>query len=150
MMEKVVLLVEDSEDDIKLTQMAFKENNIANKMVVLNDGEEAVEYLFCQGKYRERDINDQPTIILLDIKLPKLSGLEVLKKIRADNRTKYIPTVMLTSSTEEEDMIEGYKGGCNSYVCKPVEYEQFSQAVKQLELYWVLNNRTPNKRIEEE
>ncbi len=149
-MEKVVLLVEDSEDDIKLTQMAFKENNIANKMVVLNDGEEAVEYLFCQGKYRERDINDQPTIILLDIKLPKLSGLEVLKKIRADNRTKYIPTVMLTSSTEEEDMIEGYKGGCNSYVCKPVEYEQFSQAVKQLELYWVLNNRTPNKRIEEE
>jgi two-component system response regulator len=141
--EKIILMVEDSDDDVKLTKMALKDNNISNRVVVLGDGEEALEYLFCEGKYVNRDINERPAVILLDIKLPKLSGLEVLAALRQDVRTKYLPVVILTSSTQEEDVINGYKNGCNSFVCKPVDFDDFSKAIKHLGAYWILQNRIP-------
>ncbi|MBU0468884.1 MAG: response regulator [Candidatus Omnitrophica bacterium] len=149
-MEKMILLIEDNEDDAKLTQIALESNHIANKLVVIDDGAEALEYIFCQGKYAQRDIKDIPTVILLDIKLPKVSGLQILEKIRADKRTNKLPVVLLTSSTEENDMIKAYEKGCNSYICKPVDFQQFSEAIKQLGLYWLVLNNIPINNFKKE
>ena len=149
-MEKIILLIDDNEDDAKLTKMSLESNNIANQVIVIDDGADALEYIFCQGKYAQRDIKDIPAVILLDIKLPKVSGLQILEKIRADNRTKNLPVVLLTSSTEERDMIEAYEKGCNSYICKPVDFKQFADAVKQLGLYWLVLNKIPNNSFKKE
>jgi two-component system response regulator len=135
--------VEDNPDDVELTMRALRKNNIANKVVVAGDGEEALDYLFCQGKYRERDPKETPRLILLDLKLPKLDGLQVLGRLRADERTKLIPVVILTSSKEEHDLIAGYKSGANSYVRKPVDFNKFVDAVHQIGLYWLLINESP-------
>ncbi len=142
---KFILLIEDSEDDIKLTEMAFKENNIKNELVVLRDGAEAMDYIFCKGTYSNRDKNKLPALILLDIKLPKINGIEVLKQLRSNIRTKLIPVVILTSSKEEKDLINGYSFGCNSYVRKPVNFNEFTGAMKQLGLYWIILNEEPPK-----
>ncbi len=141
--DEIILLVEDNPDDVELTMRALRKNNIANKVVVAGDGEEALDYLFCQGKYRERDPKETPRLILLDLKLPKLDGLQVLGRLRADERTKLIPVVILTSSKEEHDLIAGYKSGANSYVRKPVDFNKFVDAVHQIGLYWLLINESP-------
>ena len=146
-MEKIILLIDDNEDDAKLTKMSLESNNIANQVIVIDDGADALEYIFCQGKYAQRDITDIPAVILLDIKLPKVSGLQILEKIRADKRTNKFPVVLLTSSTEEKDMIEGYEKGCNSYICKPVDFKQFAEAIKHLGLYWLVLNKIPVNSI---
>ena len=144
---KVILLVEDNADDEALTLRAFAKNNIANKLVVARDGVEALDYLFATGAYADRDVRDQPQIVLLDLKLPKLDGLEVLRRLRADERTQLLPVIILTSSKEEQDLIQGYRLGANSYIRKPVDFLQFSEAMRQLGLYWlVLNEAVP--RIE--
>lgn len=135
-----ILLVEDSRDDVELTMRAFKSNNITNEVVVASDGAEALEYLFGSGGRAPAEL---PAIVLLDLNLPKLNGLEVLQRIRADERTKLLPVIILTSSTEERDMMEGYALGANSYVKKPVDFVEFTQAAKQLGLYWLLLNRSP-------
>ena len=142
---KVVLLVEDSPDDVELTLRAFRKYNIMNEVVVASDGAEALDYLFCTGRYASRDTNNLPEIVLLDLKLPKVDGLEVLQRLRADERTKHLPVVILTSSNEERDLIKGYKLGANSYVQKPVEFTQFSEAVGRLGIYWLLLNKSPKK-----
>jgi two-component system response regulator len=136
MNEKVILLVEDNPDDVELTLRAFKKNKISNELVVAKDGEEALEKLF--GPKRV-----VPTVILLDLKLPKIDGLEVLRRIRKDERTKLLPVVILTSSNEDKDRITGYSLGANSYVRKPVDFTRFIEAVKQLGLYWLLLNESP-------
>ncbi len=141
--KKIILLVEDNPDDIELTMRALKANNITNEVVVATDGAEALDYIFIKGKYAERDPDVQPAVVLLDIKLPKVSGLEVLQKIRANEKTKVLPVVILTSSREEQDLMNGYKLGCNSYVRKPVEFDGFVKAVKELGLYWMLLNESP-------
>ncbi|MGB2601552.1 MAG: response regulator [Candidatus Omnitrophota bacterium] len=146
MSDKAILLVEDNQDDIDLTIRALKHNNITNEVVVLNDGEDALEYLFHEGKYSELEPGNMPAVVLLDIKLPKLNGLEVLKKLRSNERTKVVPVVILTSSQEESDVLNGYNLGCNSYVRKPVDFEQFSEAVRQLGLYWLLLNEPPKTK----
>ena len=143
MTRKVILLVEDNPDDEALTLRAFKKNNILNNVVVTRDGAAALDYLFGMNEYAGRDISEWPEIMLLDLKLPKVSGLEVLKKIRADHRTRAIPVVILTSSKEEQDLTEGYELGVNSYVRKPVDFSQFLDAVKQIGLYWLLLNEPP-------
>jgi two-component system, response regulator len=143
MEEKVILLVEDNPNDELLTIRAFKKNNIANEVFVVRDGVEALDYLFGTGPYSGRDIKDQPAIILLDLKLPKMNGLEVLKRVRADERTKLLPVIILTSSIEEQDVMNGYHLGANSYVQKPVDFEKFTEAVKQLGIYWLLINVQP-------
>jgi two-component system response regulator len=142
---KKVLLVEDNEDDIDLTLLSFKKNRIANGVIVVRDGAEALDYLFGTGKFAGRDLSEHPVVIFLDINLPKVSGLEVLKSIRQDSRTKRLPVVMLTSSIEERDLITSYDLGVNSYIRKPVDLEQFNEAVKQLGLYWILLNELPAK-----
>jgi CheY-like chemotaxis protein len=142
---KVVLLVEDNPDDVELTLRAFKKYNIMNEVVVASDGAEALDYLFCTGRYASRDTNNLPEIVLLDLKLPKVDGLEVLQRLRADERTKHLPVVILTSSNEERDLINGYKLGVNSYVQKPVEFTQFSEAVGRLGIYWLLLNKSLKK-----
>lgn len=142
---KIILLVEDNPDDVLLTLRAFRKGNIANEIIVAGDGAEALEYLFCEGKYTDRSATASPAVILLDLKMPKVDGLEVLRRIRADERTKYIPVVILTSSKEEQDMLNGYKSGANSYVRKPVNYEEFVGAARQLGLYWLLLNEPPPK-----
>lgn len=142
---KVVLLVEDNPDDVELTLRAFKKYNIMNEVVIASDGAEALDYLFGKGKYAGRDISKLPEVVLLDLKLPKVDGLEVLQRLRADERTKHLPVVILTSSNEERDLIDGYKLGANSYVQKPVEFTQFSEAVGQLGIYWLLLNKSPKK-----
>jgi two-component system response regulator len=141
--DETILLVEDNPDDVELTLRAFRKNNIANKVMVARDGVEALDYLFCLGAYAERDIKDTPRLILLDLKLPRLDGLQVLGRLRADERTKLIPVVILTSSKEEQDLISGYKTGANSYVRKPVDFNQFVDAVRQIGLYWLLINEPP-------
>jgi two-component system response regulator len=147
MENKVILLVEDNQDDEELTIRTLKKNNILNDIVVAHDGIEALDYLFGTGKYKDRDMNVMPVIIMLDIKLPKISGLEVLKRVRSDEKTKLLPVVILTSSDEERDLIESYKLGANSYVRKPVNFSQFQKAVQQLALYWLLlNSAPPNPR----
>ncbi len=142
---KVILLVEDNPDDVALTKRAFKKNNIMNTVVVAKDGAEAIDYLFCEGEYSGRDIEDTPQIILLDLKLPKINGLEVLKRIREDDRTKLLPVVILTSSNEQQDLMDGYSLGANSYIRKPVDFDQFIEAVRQLGLYWLVLNISPAK-----
>jgi len=141
--DEVILLVEDNPDDVELTLRAFRKNNIANKVVVATNGVEALEYCFCRGSYADRDAQDCPRLVLLDLKLPKLDGLQVLGHLRADERTKLLPVVILTSSKEEQDMISGYKCGANSYVRKPVDFNKFVEAVHQIGLYWLLINESP-------
>ena len=140
-----ILLVEDNPDDVELTMRALKKHNISNRVEVVGDGAEALDYLFCTGTYADRDPNELPAVVLLDLKLPKIDGLEVLKRLRADKRTKLIPVVILTSSKEEQDVVNGYKFGANSYVRKPVDFVQFNEAVRQLGLYWLLLNEPPLK-----
>lgn len=139
-----ILLVEDNPNDEELTLYALRKNNITNHIQVVHDGAEALEYLFCTGVYAHRKINDPPKVVLLDLKLPKVDGLDVLERIKADARTRTIPVVMLTSSQEERDIVESYQLGVNSYIVKPVDFEQFVDAVHQLGLYWMLLNKTPS------
>ena len=142
-----ILLVEDNPDDEALTLRAFKQNNIKNHVVVAHDGVEALDFLFGTGSHQGRDMSVQPQVILLDLKLPKLDGLEVLKRLRADARTQCLPVVILTSSKEEQDLVQSYHHGANSYIRKPVDFTQFIEAVRQLGLYWlVLNEPPPLKR----
>jgi two-component system response regulator len=143
--DETILLVEDNPDDVELTLRAFRKNNIANKVVVAGDGVEALDYLFCQGTHAKRDTKDMPRLILLDLKLPKLDGLQVLERLRRQENTKLIPVVILTSSKEEQDMISGYKCGANSYVRKPVDFNKFVEAVHQIGLYWLLINESPTQ-----
>jgi two-component system response regulator len=135
-----ILLVEDNPNDEELTLYALKKNNITNQIQVVRDGAEALEYLFCTGAYAHRKINEPPKVVLLDLKLPKVDGLEVLEQIKADSRTRTIPVVVLTSSQEERDIVESYQLGVNSYIVKPVDFEQFIDVVRQLGLYWMLLN----------
>ena len=138
-----ILLVEDNPDDVELTLRALRKNNIQNEVIVAIDGVEALDYLFGKGKYEGRDRNQRPVLVLLDLKLPKLDGLEVLKHIRTDEFTKLMPVVILTSSKEESDIVSGYELGANSYIRKPVDFGQFTEAVRQLGLYWLLLNESP-------
>ena len=142
---KIILLVEDNPSDEQLTLMAFQKSRIENELIVTRDGEEALEYLFCTGIYADRDPLDLPEVILLDLKLPKVDGLEVLKQIRDNERTRYIPVVILTSSKEEQDMISAYNLGSNSYIRKPVDFVQFSEAVTCLGMYWMVFNQSPQR-----
>lgn len=143
MNEKMILLVEDNPDDEALTMRALKKHNIGNKVFVVRDGAEALDFLFCTGPYSDRDPNDMPQVTLLDLKLPKVDGLEVLRRLRSDKRTQLLPIVILTSSNEEQDLIAGYKNGANSYVRKPVDFNEFLDAVRQLGLYWLVLNYAP-------
>ena len=145
MSDKVILLVEDNPDDEALTLRALRKNNIGNEVVVARDGAEALDYFFGTGAYAGRDMTIMPSMTLLDLKLPKIDGLEVLKRLRADDRTKLIPVVILTSSKEEQDLINGYSLGANSYIRKPVDFGQFVEAVRQLGLYWLVLNEAPPK-----
>jgi CheY-like chemotaxis protein len=143
---KVILLVEDNPDDEALTLRALKKNNIKNEVVVARDGAEALEFLFGTGKYAGRNTDVIPQVVLLDLKLPKVEGLEVLRQVRADKRTKLLPVVILTSSNEEQDRIQSYGLGANSYVRKPVDFSQFLEAARQLGLYWLVLNEAPPAR----
>ncbi len=143
MADGIILLVEDHEDDVDLTLRALKRNNIRNEVVVARDGVEALDYLWGTGAHAGRDIAQMPQVILLDLKLPKVDGLEVLRQVRSDERTKLLPVVILTSSREQQDMIESYSLGANSYVRKPVDFNQFVEAVRQLGLYWLVLNEPP-------
>ena len=147
MAERFILLVEDNPDDELLTLRALKKNNIANEVVIARDGAEALEFLFGTGAHAGRDTSVQPQVVLLDLNLPKISGHEVLKRVRADARTRLLPVVVLTSSKEEEDLLQSYTNGANAYVRKPVEFAQFTEAVKTLGLFWlILNERTTPPR----
>lgn len=141
MTDRVILLVEDNPDDEELTRRALKKSNVGNPLVVCRDGAEALDYLFARGAYANRNADEMPQVILLDLKLPKVDGLEVLRQLRADPRTKLLPVVILTSSTEDQDMLAGYGVGANSYIRKPVDFTQFVEAVRQLGLYWLVLNR---------
>ncbi len=141
--EVEILLVEDNEADVELTLHALRHNNLANKIQVVRDGEEATDFLFCRGPYGNRSFDRPPKLVLLDLKLPKVDGLEVLRQVKNDARTKAIPVVILTSSKEEEDLVNGYHLGVNSYIQKPVDFDQFREMVKQLGLYWLLVNEPP-------
>jgi two-component system response regulator len=141
--DKVILLVEDNPDDEALTLRALRKANVRNEVVVARDGVEALDYLFATGPHTGRDTSVLPQVVLLDLKLPRLDGLEVLRRLRADPRTKVLPVVILTSSNEEEDRVAGYELGANSYVRKPVDFGHFAEAVRQLGLYWLLLNQPP-------
>jgi CheY-like chemotaxis protein len=143
MASKIILLAEDNPDDEALTIRALKKNRITNEVVVAHDGVEALDYLFGTGAHKGRDTRLQPALVLLDLKMPKIDGLEVLQKIRSEESTKYMPVVILTSSKEEYDVARGYQKGCNSYVRKPIDFNRFAEAVGQLGLYWLLLNEPP-------
>jgi two-component system, response regulator len=145
MSDKVILLVEDNPDDEMLTIRALKKNNVFNEVVVARDGVEALDYLFGTGIHAGRDPNNPPALILLDLKLPKIDGLEVLRRLRADPRTRRLPIVILTSSKEEQDLFKSYDLGANSYIRKPVDFDQFVEAVRQLGLYWLVLNEPPTQ-----
>ena len=138
-----ILMVEDNPDDERLTLRAFAKNKLTNRIHVVRDGQEALDYVFCTGRYADRKITDRPHVILLDIKLPLIDGIEVLRRIKADERTRTIPVVMLTSSREERDLLETYRLGVNSYIVKPVDFEQFTESARALGMYWLLMNRPP-------
>jgi CheY-like chemotaxis protein len=140
---KVVLLVEDNPDDEALAIRALKRHHIGNEIVIAHDGVEALDYLFGTGIYAGRDITMKPTVILLDLQLPRVNGLEVLQRLRADECTRLLPVVVLTTSSEEQDMLDSYSYGCNSYIRKPVDFIQFSEAIRQLGMYWLLMNEPP-------
>jgi two-component system, response regulator len=138
-----ILLVEDSSEDAELTIRGLRSGKLANRVHVVRDGEEALDFIFCRGAYSNRKMHDPPRLILLDLKLPKVDGLEVLRQIKADARTSLIPVVILTSSREDRDVVNGYKLGVNSYIQKPVDFDQFRETVRQLEWYWMLVNQPP-------
>jgi len=138
-----ILMVEDNANDEALTLHELAKYQLTNRVQVVRDGQEALEYIFCTGRYATRDIKDQPNVILLDIKLPFIDGLEVLRRIKQDQRTRIIPVVMLTSSREESDLIESYRLGVNSYIVKPVDFDQFKESARSLGMYWLLLNRPP-------
>ena len=142
MTEKTILVVEDNPDHLELTLLTLQENGIRNQIVVAPDGVEALSYLFGHGKYEGRDCTIQPEVVLLDLKLPKLSGIEVLQRIRADPLTEFVPVVILTSSSEEEDVIASYRSGANAFVRKPVDFGDFTQKLRQLQVFWVLVNES--------
>ena len=144
--ELEILLVEDNPNDAELTLRALKKRNLANNLVHVEDGQAALDFLFGTGAHAGRDVQQQPKVVLLDLKLPKLDGIEVLRRLRADERTKLLPVVMLTSSREDRDVIETYKLGANSYIVKPVEFENFSEAVSTLGMYWLLLNEPPIRK----
>lgn len=145
MKKRIILLVEDNPDDEALTLKAFKKNNILNEVVVARDGAEALDFLFCKGAFSGRDKNEVPELILLDLKLPKIDGLEVLKEIKTNQKTQLIPVIILTSSSEEKDILKSYELYANSYIRKPVDFEQFSEAIRELGVYWLVLNETPHK-----
>lgn len=145
--EKIILLVEDNPDDEELTRIALQENNILSQLIVVHNGAEALDYLFTTGTYTERGPSMTPHLILLDLQLPKVHGLEVLRQLRADNRTRLLPAVILTSSNEEKDVLTGYSLGANSYIRKPVDYVQFTEVVRQLGLYWLVLNESPPRVV---
>ena len=138
-----VLLIEDNETDAELTIRALKKKNLANNLVWVKDGEEALEFIFATGRYSKREVQDLPKLILLDLRMPKVDGMEVIRKIKSDSRTNKIPVVVLTSSKEDKDIVESYDLGVNSYVSKPVEFDEFTEAVSTLGLYWMLLNKSP-------
>lgn len=138
-----ILLVEDNPHDVELTLRALTKNKIINKVLVATDGAQALDFIFCAGVYKDRDMKNPPKVILLDLKLPKVSGIEVLRKIKSDERTKAIPVVVLTSSEQERDVAESYGLGVNSYIVKPVDFEKFIKVVGEIGLYWLLTNRPP-------
>jgi two-component system response regulator len=138
-----ILLVEDSQNDIDLALYALREERLANSIFVVRDGKEALDFLFCRGAFAERSFNHPPKLVLLDLKLPKVDGLQVLKQLKNDSRTKTIPVVIMTSSNEERDLVEGYNLGVNSYIQKPVDFDQFRSTVKTLGLYWLVVNQSP-------
>jgi two-component system response regulator len=138
-----ILLVEDNADDAELTTTALKTSNLTNRIFVVEDGAEAIDFLFCQGKYAERSFSHSPKVVLLDLKLPKVSGLEVLRTLKMDDRTRSIPVVIVTSSREDPDIKEAYALGANSYIVKPIDFESFADAVNKLGLYWLLLNQPP-------
>jgi len=148
-LRKIILLAEDNPDDILLTQRAFEKSNILNELIVVKDGEEALDYLLCKGKYKDRNKNNMPELILLDLKMPKLDGLQVLEKIRGNKTLKQLPVVILTTSKEESDIVRSYCLGANSYITKPVDFDQFIEAVKQLGLYWLVLNQSSKKTCSE-
>ena len=137
-----IVLVEDNADDAGLTIRALKKHNLGNKLIHLTDGQEALDFLFAKGKFAERKVEDKPKIVLLDLKMPKINGLQVLKAIKEDERTKYIPVVVMTSSKEDKDILECYKLGVNSYIVKPVDFDSFAKVVTDLGFYWLLVNHT--------
>jgi CheY-like chemotaxis protein len=143
MKDKMILLVEDNPDDEALTVRALNKNKIANNLAVARDGVEALDFLFCTGPYSDRNPNEMPEVVLLDLKLPKVGGLEVLRQIRADERTRMLPVVVLTSSKEEQDLVKSYSLGANSYIRKPVDFSQFVEAIHQLGMYWLVLNEPP-------
>jgi CheY-like chemotaxis protein len=138
-----ILLVEDNPNDLELALHALRKRKVANTIHIARDGAEALEFLFCEGKYADRDIRRTPSLVLLDLKLPLVDGLEVLARVKGDARIRHVPVVVLTSSREERDLVESYQLGVNSYIVKPVNFDQFSAAIEQLELYWVLLNERP-------
>ena len=140
-----ILLVEDNPDDLELTLIALEEARVTNRVQVVRDGAEALDFLFCTGAFAERDPTDWPKVILLDLKLPRINGLEVLRRIRLDEKTKLLPVVILTSSREERDIVDGYRLGVNSFIQKPVDFPQFATAIKTLGLYWLILNRPPHR-----
>jgi two-component system, response regulator len=147
MREKIILLVEDNLDDELLTLRALKKNNVTDEVVVARDGAEALDYLFATGEYAGRDTSVMPQLILLDLKLPRIDGLEVLRCLRADERTRLLPVVILTSSKEVQDLLDGYGSGANSYIRKPVNFEHFVRAVEQLKVYWLSLNEAPPRVV---
>ena len=147
MKNKIILLVEDNPSDIGLTQRAFAKSNIANDLVVVEDGQEALDYLFGDGRFAGRDVNDLPALVLLDLKLPRVAGVDVLRQIRADERTSRVPVVILTTSQEEQDISQSYDLRANSYIRKPVDFTKFVEAIQHMGLYWLVLNEPPPPKV---